>query len=385
MKRTWATVDLGAVARNFSRVREEVGSKTGVMGVVKADAYGHGAVQVAGALSRAGVTMLGVGDSSEAIELREAGISLPIVILGAISEKEVEEVVHYGISPTVHSMARIKVLGEAAKKQNVKLDVHLMADTGMGRLGARPDSAVKLVEAVSEEPALRLVGLATHFATSQWRDMSFAMEQSDRFKRLVKRFERKKVRFPYLHSANSAAVFGLPDSHMNLVRPGIALYGMDPGNFEDLGVRLEPALSLKTSVVYLKGVRRGTPLGYDCTYKAYRNTKIATLPIGYNDGFSYALSNNADVIIRGRRAPVVGTVTMDYVMVEVGHIPGVEVGDEVTIIGTDSNSTITAEELAKRRGSIPYEVTCTLGKRIKRIYKDAALDEEAGLEKRKRA
>lgn len=385
-ERTWAVVDLGAIARNFKRIQEHVGEHVGIMGVVKANAYGHGAVQVARVLEHAGAKMLGVGDSSEAIELREQGITLPIVILGAISEREVEDVVHYRITPTVHSLDRVKRLAEEAKKQNVTLDVNILVDTGMGRLGVKPESAAPLAESVLAEPTLRLMGASTHFATSHWRDKTFMREQFDKFGRVLRSLHRKHIHVPHIHTASSAAIFSFRESHLNLVRPGIALYGMDPGNFDELGVKMEPALSLKTTIVFLKGVRPNTPISYNCTYQTFRSTKIATCPIGYNDGFSYALSNIAYVLVRGRRAPVVGQVTMDYIMIDVGHIPGVQVNDEVTIIGADGASSITAEELAKLRRSIPYEVTCSLGKRVKRVYvNENAAEAVARQEERKTA
>lgn len=359
--RVWAEIDLAAIRHNVGALRRAVGPRPRLMAVVKGDAYGHGALPVAWTALDAGCDMLGVGDSDEALQLRESGIPGPILILGAIVEEEIPRVVQHDISVTVHSPDLLPRLEEEARHRGRLLRIHLKIDTGMGRLGASPGRALDIARAILDSPHLQLEGLATHFAAAGNPDAT--REQLDLFRSVADELSRDGIQPEVLHAANSTALFTCPEAHFDMVRPGIALYGMDPGPFARLGIALKPALSLKTQIAYLKGLPAGTPVGYEGRHRTARATRIATCPVGYNDGYPYALSNRAEAVLRGQRVPLVGTVTMDYIMLDVGGVPEAEVGDEVTLIGEG----LRAEDLARRCGSIPYEMTCRLGKRVKRI------------------
>jgi alanine racemase len=320
---------------------------------------------VAWTAADAGCEMIGVGDSTEALQLREAGIPGDLLILGAILEEEIPRVVQNDVSVTVHSTDLLGLLDQEARRRDRVLRVHVKVDTGMGRLGASPGRALDVARAVLDRPNLRLEGLSTHFASAS--NPETTREQLDLFRAVVEDFSRDGIHPPILHAANSTALFTCPEAHFDMVRPGIALYGMDPGPFARLRLPLQPVLSLKTQVAYLKGAAEGTPVGYDGRYRPSQATRIATCPVGYNDGYPYALSNRSEALLRGRRVPVVGTVTMDYILLDVGGVPEAEVGDEVTLIGAG----LRAEELARRAGTLPYEITCRLGRRVGRMAVNA--------------
>ena len=372
--RVWAEIDLSALRRNFARVAERVGGQTRVLAVVKADAYGHGAVPVARALlDLPGLWGFGVGDSAEALELRAAGIEAPLLILGTIIEQEEAAVVSHGVRVTVHSMDRVASLEEESRRQGQRTRVHLMVDTGMGRLGALPGRARELARAIAGSPHLEFEGIATHVSSSR-PGHPFTRCQSERLAELLAALRAEGIEPPLVHMSNTAAMLGGIGSQLQLVRPGISLYGVlgpelaaagtAPG-----GTPPEPIMALRTQVVYLKDVPAGTPIGYNGTHVTPRATRIATLPIGYNDGLAYRLSNRGRALVRGQSAPIVGAVSMDYTMLDVGHIPGVQVGDTVTLIGRDGDQSITAPELASIVGTIPYEVCCSVGKRVRRVYR----------------
>ncbi len=365
--RIWAEINLRALRHNISVVRRAIGPHPKIMAVVKADAYGHGAIPVAWTAREAGCSVLGVGDSGEAIRLRECGLPGSLLILGAIIEEEIPEVVRHDISVTVHSTDLLPALNHEARRLGRFLRVHLKVDTGMGRLGVSPGNTLHVARAITAMSNLKLEGLSTHLASGA--DAGVSRGQLDLFKSAADELARNGIRPPLLHAANSPAVFTCPEAHLDMVRPGIALYGMDPGIFERLGLPLQPVLSLKTRIAYLKRSAQDVPLGYGGQYRTPRPTLIATCPAGYNDGYPYQLSHRAEVILRGRRVPVVGTVTMDYIMLDVGSVPEADVGDEVTLIGDG----IRVEELARRIGTIPYELTCRLGRRVKRIPVNAEL------------
>ncbi len=370
--RTWAEIDLGKVQANIETIRCSLKPETQILAVVKADAYGHGAVAIARTALASGASMLGVGDSTEALELREAGIRAPIIILGAISDQEIDCVMRHNVTPSIHSLERLADLSHAASRHDRRLHVNVMIDTGMGRVGVRPESALKLVKAVCDDPHLELLGVSTHFSCAHFEDLGFARQQLGRFRAVAALLRDAGIRPPVLHAANSAGLFAMPESHFDMVRPGAAIYGIDPGNLSRCDVSLSPVLEWKTQVVYWKWVREGTPIGYNMAYRAPRRIKIATLPVGYDDGYNFSFSNTAEVLYKGRRCRVVGNVTMDYIMVDVGEVPDVRVGDEITLLGTDGDAEITATELARLMGAPPYAVTSLLGQRVKRIYMDSS-------------
>lgn len=370
--RTWVEIDLGKVQANIETIRNHLAEGTRILAVVKADAYGHGAIAIARTALASGACMLGVGDSTEALELREAGIRAPIVILGAICDTEIDCIVRNGITPTVHSLDRLMDLSRAAVRRRGRLRVNVMIDTGMGRVGVKPESAVPLIKVVCGDPSLELFGVSTHFSCAHFTDQTFTYEQLRKFHKVVAGLRELGIRPPVFHTANSAALFSVPQAHFDMVRPGAAIYGIDPGNLAGRGVRLLPVLEWKTQVVYWKWVDEGTPVGYGRAHCAPKRTKIVTLPVGYNDGYSFSFSNRADVLYKGRRCPVVGNVAMDYIMVDVGEVHEVRVGDEITLLGTSGEAEITTSELARLEGAPPYAVTSLLGKRVKRIYKDSS-------------
>ncbi len=366
--RLWAEIDISALISNLEEITSRLRHGCEVMAVVKANAYGHGAVVVARALLGRGVTWLGVGDSSEALELRHSGIEAPILILGAIIDDEAPDIVREQVTPFIHSVERAHFLNEEAARQNRVLKVHVNIDTGMGRLGASPRSAVGLLQDVWSLPNLRVTGLGTHFSAASAPTLHFAREQMRLLNRVIDDAAGLGYHFQTVHAANSAAMLRMEESHFNMVRVGIALYGVDPDGFFRDVISLSPVLSLKTRMVYLKTLPPGMDIGYNRSYTTHRETRVATLPVGYNDGYSYLLSNKAEVVVNGKKVPVIGNITMDYTMIDVTYAGDVHVGDEVILIGKSGSARVTAEELAKLTGTIPYEVTCLLGKRVRRVY-----------------
>jgi alanine racemase len=366
--RVWAEISLNTLKENVVRFRDQLPHGVRILGVVKADAYGHGAVPIAWSLLESGAAMLGVGDSNEAIQLRESGITGPILILGAIIEEEIMKVVQYRIATSVHSLDILEQLGGAAERYGHQHPIHIKVDTGMSRLGASPSHAMDIARAVRDDERLTLEGVSTHFASASDLNYEFTAKQNQQFREFLLALREEGIEPQYTHAANSVAAMGMEDIHYTMVRPGIALFGIDPGAFSKIDRTFNPILSLKTRIAYLKTVSKGTPIGYGGTYTTKKKSRIATIPIGYNDGYPYRLSNQAEVLIRGKRAPIVGTVTMDYVMVDVTKIPDVHVGDDVTLIGTDGDEQIRVEDLAKIVETIPYEITCALGKRVRRVY-----------------
>ena len=359
--RVWAEIDLGALRRNMATIVKRTGPGTRVLAVVKADAYGHGAVPVARALAgRDGLWGFGVGDSQEALELRAAGITQPILILGTIIDEETPQVVRNDIRVCIHSMDRIGALEQESRSQGRRTRVHVMTDTGMGRLGALPARARELARAVAKSRWLELEGVATHVSSSR-PGHPFTVVQRERLLALLASLREDGIDPPMVHFANTAAILGGEGAGFPLVRPGVSLYGMQGGDFL-------PVLSLRTQVVYFKDVPAGTPIGYNGTHVAARPTRIATLPIGYNDGLAYRLSNRGRALVRGQIAPIVGSISMDYTMLDVGAIAGVAVGDAVTLIGRDGRHAIGVPEIASLVGTIPYEVVCSVGKRVQRVY-----------------
>jgi alanine racemase len=374
LRPTWAEVNLGAIQRNFLWIKSVVAGDTSVMGVIKANGYGHGAVEAAKALEQIDAPYLGVSSLDEAIELRQAGIQTPILILGSVLP-DLHPISGDPLLPTftftVCTLDVAKVLQESARKQQCPIKIHVKVDTGMGRLGVWYEQAAKWIKDLAQFDALQLEGIYTHFANADEEDLNDTLEQVGRFSWLLEMLEVQEIPVRYHHAANSLAVVRLPSSHFNMVRPGIILYGVWPAseNLPDSErVPLSPAFSLKTRVVFLKHTPEGRRLGYGGTYTTKRSTRIATLPIGYGDGYPVALSNRAKVLVRGVQAPVVGRVSMDQILIDVGHISGVGVGDEVVLIGSQGEQQISVEEVSRWAGRIPYELLCGITQRVPRTY-----------------
>lgn len=366
---TRVSVDLDAIAHNVRELKRVARPGSELMAVVKADGYGHGAVQVAAACLRAGATRLAVAIAEEGRELREAGITAPILILGATPPERAREVVAYDLAAAVFTPELALALAAAAAERHARAKIHLKIETGMGRLGLPPGDALRgLAQLCRDLDSLDIEGVFSHLALADSADKSFSQFQRANFERALADLAAVGVRPVVRHLANSAATIELPDFHYEVVRPGISLYGYQPGDEVARRVDLRPALSWTTRVAWVKEVPAGTAIGYGCTYVTREPTRIATLPVGYADGYPRALSNRGEVLIRGRRAPVVGRVCMDQIMVDVGHIPGVTIGDEVVLIGAQGAERITADDLAKKVGTISYEILTSISKRVPRIY-----------------
>ncbi len=377
---TRAEINLGAVAHNARVIREVVAEGSAkpprVYGVVKADGYGHGATAVAGAMASAGVEGLCVALVEEGISLRDAGITLPILVMsGLYGTDGMDEAVRAGLTPVLYDE---RVVERAiAWRGGASVDVHLKVDTGMARLGVPLKDLSRVAERLAGASHLRVVAAMTHFANADCDDDSFTYEQLRRFEEARATLRARGLDPPMAHAAASAAAFRVESSRLDLVRAGIALYGVAP--FPNTAPGLLPAMRLRTEVIALREIERGAPVGYSGTWKAPRPSTIATIPIGYADGFFRRLSSEAEVLVRGARAPVVGNVSMDLCTVDVTDIArrhGVSVGDEVVLLGAQRGpagfDTIRAEEIATRVGTIPYEVLTAVSRRVPRLYVNEA-------------
>lgn len=369
--RAWAEIDLDALSFNLKKIQALAG--TGIMLVVKADAYGHGAVAVSHHALRCGVQELGVGDSQEALELRSAGVRAPLLVLGTVTEDEIPDLLDHQVEIVVHSTDRVRSLNRVAAKRRTIARVHLNIDTGMGRLGIFPEKASEMLTEIAKAKSLRLVGLMTHLASAQGMNDPRTHVQLEKFDRVFQTAKGMGFSIPKIHCSNSAALFTGMNPRFDLVRPGIAAYGILPQSLQKDGA-LKPVLSLKTQIIFLKDHPGGSSIGYNGRYVTKQATRIATLPIGYNDGVPYRLGNRGYVLVRGKRAPIVGSISMDYTTVDIGQIPGARVGDLVTVIGRDGNASIHAEEIASALETIPYEITCAIGKRVRREYIDSSVE-----------
>ena len=364
---TYAEIDLNAIAHNISEIRKIIPKLTKFMAVVKANAYGHGAVAVSRAAVGAGADYLSVASVREAMELREGGINAPILILSESLPEDAADIIRHGLTQTVYTFRLAEALSNEAVSQGKPAKAHIKVDTGMGRVGASPSEAEALLKRMKDLPKIETEGVFTHFAKAEALEDSYTEHQLSLFKDLVREIEYRGHFIPIKHASNSAATLYHPDAHLDMVRIGLAMYGIYP---RPNGVRVDllPALSFKTRVMYLKKVPAGTLLSYGSTHRTSAETAIATLPVGYADGYSTLLSNKAEVLIRGRRYPVVGRVCMDMTLVDVGGDP-IELGDEVALIGSQGSNRITADDIAAIEGTISYEVICGIGKRVERVYK----------------
>lgn len=371
MRPVWAEVDLGAIKHNLRAIKGFLVPSTGVMAVVKANAYGHGLVEVSRAVIQAGASWLGVAIPQEAVELREAGVSAPILVLGYTPPEQGPQMAALEVSVSIFGMEQAEAIAAAVQQAGLKVKGHIKVDTGMGRLGFFYSRAVEEVGRVAGFPGLELEGIFTHFAAADAADASFAHEQLRRFDQVVAGLDRLGLHFRWRHAANSAALLRLPESHFNLVRPGIMLYGcspLEPGL--QLPLELRPAMSFRARIALVKEVPAGTPISYGCTYVTDGRARIATLPVGYADGYSRGLSNRGQVLVDGFRAPVVGRVCMDHFMVDVSRVPATGIGQEVILWGPGEKGCIPVEEVADRVSTISYELLCAVSPRVPRVYRE---------------
>ena len=364
---TVATVDLGRLATNLIKVKARIGSAADVIAVVKADAYGHGVVPVARELSRLGIWGFGVATVEEGIELRAAGIKLPILVMGAAFGSQHRTTVQHRLTPVIGDASDLERFAAVVRRRRSPLDLHIKVDTGMARLGLMPSVLEATLKRLARHPTLRINGLMTHLACADVPDDGVTRRQLDLFSRSLDMARTVLGRPVLAHAANSAACLRFPSSRFDLVRPGIALYGVSPGEtVPQLG--LEPVMGFLTRINAIRHLEAGAPVGYGGTFVTRRPSRIATIPVGYADGYPRALSNRAHVVVRGRLAPLVGSVCMDLSMVDVSEIEGAAVGDLVTLIGAEGDSSVSVETLAEMAGTIPYEILCGISKRVPRIY-----------------
>lgn len=363
---THVEVNLGVIARNYDAIRAHVG-KAEVMPVVKANAYGHGIVEVARHLAAHGARCFGVALLEEAVALRQGGVTAPILVFGGVATRQIPQFIAHHLMMTASSIDKLRQIDEAAAAAKTTVKVHLKIDTGMERIGVHWYSAQGLLEASLGFKHVEVAGIYSHFASSDAEDLGSARLQLERFLETLTFYEKRSLPTPARHMANSGGILQLPESHLDLVRPGIMLYGVYPSVEARRTVAVEPALSWKSQVVYFKVVQPGNAVSYGGTWQSDHPVRVVTVPVGYGDGYFRAISNKGHVIIRGQRHPIVGRVCMDQFMVNLEWGTAYN-GDEVTIIGRDGDETITAQEVAEWAGTIPYEVLTNLHARVPRVY-----------------
>ncbi len=378
----WAEIDLNAIANNARELRRRTDPSAKLMAVVKANGYGHGAAEVARTALANGAEWLGVARLPEAIPLREAGLDAPMLVFGYTPPADAGRLVDFDLRQSVYSLDAARAYSAAAAARGRRIRVHMKVDTGMGRLGMVPaalsgktsghavgEDFIREATAIARLPGLDAEGIFTHFAAADRADTSCAGRQLALFLEVLSSLRARGLEFALRHAANSAAVIGIPESHLDLVRPGIALYGLRPSEEVDLaGIFLKPAMALKTRIVHLKAVPAGTCISYGMTYRTSHPTVIATIPAGYADGYRRRLSSRGEMLVGGRRVPVVGRVCMDLSMLDVGAVPGIQVEDEVVIFGEQDGKSISADDIARTLNTINYEIVCDLTARVPRVY-----------------
>ena len=362
LRPTVAEIDLTKLTRNLRKVHSQVGPQTEILAILKANAYGHGAVKLGQFIEENQLAnWFGVASVEEGIVLREAGLKTPILVLGSIYPFEAfEYAIKYDLSVTIASLAAAQAVCQLAEKLGKQARCHVKQDTGMGRIGTRRGGTMKTIEFLHKNPHALLDGLYSHLSSVE-SNPAFTEQQIGFFRDTLTNVKLKEISIPHVHIAASAALVARPDAHYTLVRPGHSLYGLEPG--------YEPILSLKTRVVYVKDVPAGFSLSYNRSFMALQPMKIATLPLGYGDGYMRALSNKAEVLIRGKRCRVLGNITMDMLMVDITGVEGACVGDEVVVVGRQANEEVTLAELANLAGTIDYEICTQLNARVPRVYK----------------
>lgn len=364
---TFAEIDLKAIAHNLNEIRKKA-SPAKIIAVVKTDAYGHGVKEIAELVVRQGVDYLGVALVEEGIELRNHGATIPILVFGGFFENQIELFLQHDLELTLFDENLVSALSRKALSKGKQAKVQIKVDTGMGRVGIDWREAVDFICKIKEFVNLKIVGIYTHFAASDARDKSYAHLQVRRFRKVLAQLDESGVNIPLKHAANSGAILDLPDSLLDMVRPGVSLYGYFPSQETTESIELKPAMSLKSHVLAVQKMEEESSISYSMTYKTDRKTKIAIVPIGYGDGYNRLFSNRGEVLIGGKRYPVVGRVCMDQIMIDVGAQSNIAVGDEVVLLGKQGNEEISIYEWCEKLDTIPYEITCAISKRVPRIY-----------------
>jgi len=365
--RVWAEISLDRLIKNYRIVEKSTG-RTKIMAAIKADAYGHGAIEVAHVLESEGIYMFGVAGVEEGIELRDAGIKTKILVLSPILYSQIDAVLDYDIIPTVSELGFFRVLDEKLKERGTPGLVHVEIDTGMTRTGFPVGDAEDALAHIHASPRVKIDGIFSHFPLAD-ADGAFTQEQINRFNGLINAMKPRGIDLGSVHFANSSGIFRWPQSHYDLVRPGIALYGLRSSPNIVYEGDFSPVMKLKSRVVNIRVAETGTPISYGHTYRTKRRSVIATISVGYGDGYPRLLSNKGEVLIRSKRASIVGTVCMDLIMVDVTDLPGVVVGDVVTLFGKDGDQEITVEDCAAKAETIVYEITSGIGPRVARVFK----------------
>lgn len=369
---TVAQIDLNAFKHNLGKIRSLLEQKVKIMAVVKANAYGHGAIPCAKAALEAGADWLGVAILKEGVELRYSGIDAPILVMGSIFPDEAKELVQYGLSTSVSDYSLARELSSQAEKLGKTVGVHLKVDTGMGRLGMPPDKLPGFMEEMQSLKNIRVEGIFTHLSSADEAEPEFTLGQLDRLSQSIDSLKSKSIEVPMVHAANSSAILNFTSSHLDMVRPGIALYGTLGLNAKSSNPNTSPELKQvmqwKTKILQISKLPKGTPLSYNRKFTTDRDSVIAVLPVGYGDGLNRRLSNNMEVLVKGKRAPQVGTICMDLSLIDVTDIEGVQCQDEVVLFGQQGDETITVDEMAERCGTISYEILCNVSERVPRVY-----------------
>lgn len=370
--RTWAEVDLNAILFNIKSAREKLSPNTKLLCVVKADGYGHGAYEISQTALKAGADYLAVATAQEAVDLRKKGIHIPIMILGVPDKDDIKSIVEYDITATVFSLNYAKLLSDEAIKQNKKCKVHIKIDTGMSRIGYITfERAICDIPKICNMPGIFAEGIFSHFSKADESDSSYTDYQFERFMKIINSLKDIGIEFKIKHICNSAGMIRFPKYHLDMVRNGIALYGHYPSDiFSEKDIVLKPAMTFKSNVVNIKTIPEGTSVGYGGKFVSEKETKVATVAVGYADGYPRALSQKADVLINGHRCRILGNVCMDQMMVDITGFDDIKFGDEVILFGKSGDNNITVEELADLIGTINYEILCGIGKRVPRIYKN---------------
>ena len=366
---TIAIVDLGAIAFNLHGIRKRVGSGVKIMAIVKANAYGHGYAEVSRFIARRHADYLGVAIAEEGVQLRNLGIDIPIQVFLLPTKEQCALICEYNLEPTICSDNEVHWLNALGVSRRTTITAHLKIDTGMNRIGVKPARLEVFLKSLARARRIEIKGVFTHFATAEQRNKSFTLQQLDEFHRCLEILHRHGIQPPLVHCANSAAILDLPATHFSMVRPGLSMYGYYPSSTTSESIPLKPALTLKTRVSLVKKIDAGEGVSYGRRFIASRKTSIATLPVGYGDGYFRLLSGKSSVLMQGRRFPVVGAICMDQMMVDIGNAH-IRAGEEAVLIGSQKRERIGAWELADRLGTIPYEIFCAISSRVPRIYEN---------------
>lgn len=366
----WAEINLDNLANNMREIRRLTDKNAKITAVIKADGYGHGAKYIAQTLLDNGADRFAVAVLDEALELRKAGITVPILVLGYTQPERAKAIIENDIEQAVYSYELAEALSKEAQKQNKKAKIHIKIDTGMGRIGFRVDeSAIECIKRISQLPNLDIEGMFTHFAIADERDKTYTEEQFKKFMWVAGRLESEGIKIKLKHCGNSATIIDLPQMHLDMVRAGIILYGLAPSQEVHLEkINLKQVMSLKARISHVKEIEAGESVSYGRKFIATNKTRIATIPIGYADGYTRMLSGKAEALVNGIRVPVVGRICMDQCMLDVTKAGDVKVGDEVVLFGYQKDSFISIDEIAEKLGTINYEIVCMIGKRVPRVY-----------------